>query len=118
MSELRVGRLFHGIVVVGAAVGCGADATTRDLPVATETPAVDPSEPEPTHVPPPPEDSLTAADCGSPQQFRCTAQSVSVDCYCDPEAPLSADACEYNRFVCESYEPPTGCQCDTNILIR
>lgn len=111
-------KLFHGIVVVGAAIGCGADAAMGDSPVA-ENPAVDHGSPERTDATVPPPATLTAADCDSPQQFRCTLQHVHVDCYCEAEAPLSAEACPtYGRFVCESYDPPTGCQCDTNILIR
>jgi len=119
MSELRVARLFHGIVVAGAAIGCGAYAANRDSPVATDNPAMDQGSPERTDAGMPSPAMLTAADCDSPQQFRCTAQYVPVDCYCDAEAPLSTDACpSYGRFECESYDPPTGCQCDTSILIR
>lgn len=113
MSELRVARLFHGIVVVGAAVGCGQEPPgTRHSPMPMENPALDQRTDAAA-------DPATAADCAAPQQFRCTAQFVAVDCYCDADAPLSAEACSgYGRFSCESYDPPTGCQCDTSILVR
>jgi hypothetical protein len=42
-----------------------------------------------------------------------------MGCSCDPNAPLTATDCDPGeQQVCQSYEPPVGCQCIRTIILR
>lgn len=123
MLSERVSRLFHGVVVVGTALGCGGQGGGRKAPVPSDT---SPKPPEPDAAPtlaPAVPASMTPAmfagapgpdDCERPEQFSCenfTAYPAcayyGVDCElaacsCDGSRPTTPDDCEYpQQFQCE-----------------
>ena len=52
------------------------------------------------------------AACDSTAQITClTYEPEPLDCYCDPNAPITSDDCDNRNFVCYSYDPPLGCAC-------
>ncbi len=59
-------------------------------------------------------DPLTPDDCELPEQFQCDEYDLYfVGCECNPDAPLSADACQVDctEFRCHSENPRYGCEC-------
>jgi hypothetical protein len=119
VADLRLERLFHTLVVVGAALpGCGAREVADSLAdggdaAASSTDARDPMSPVADA-----RDAFvdggaakTAADCPTPFQFHC--QGSPPVCVCDPHA-LTPAACEAaGQFVCERYDPYfDSCRCD------
>lgn len=116
----RVSRLFHGIVVVGSALGCSGRSTRAGEPESDANSAAH---------------ELGAAarprDCDHPEQFVCQdfelfylcvtggtgCNAKEVDnCRCDPERPVAASSCAApEQFSCEvsSFDGhPLGCRCD------
>jgi hypothetical protein len=51
--------------------------------------------------------------CESTAQIWCqTYEPEPLDCYCDPNAPITPEDCTgRGQFRCESYDPPLSCQC-------
>ena len=121
MLSERVSRLFHGVVVVGTALGCGGQAGDRKAPVPSDT---SPTPPEPDLAPRPAVPASTTPatfpgaprpdDCESSEQFSCedfTAYPAcayyGVDCEqaactCDGSRPTLPDDCQYpQQFQCE-----------------
>lgn len=114
-------RLFHAIVVVGAALGgCGgktdAPEGSRDAGVGSDrdprgNDRVDAGADAAVATCAGP---VTAPEqCASPADFFCEFCSPNVRrCRCDPTAPDDPTLCEKTQdYHCESYEPMTGCRC-------
>ncbi|MEY2932512.1 MAG: hypothetical protein RL033_3261 [Pseudomonadota bacterium] len=140
MLSERVSRLFHGVVVVGSALGCGGQAGDDKAPVPSEpTPGADPA---PSLAPAIPASTTPAAfpgaprpeDCESPEQFSCKSFPAypacayyGVDCElaacgCDESRPARPDDCEYpQQFQCEP-EPYggyfVGCECNPDAPVQ
>jgi hypothetical protein len=109
----RASQLFHTVVVVGAAMGCG---TSR-----TMTESVGGGAPEAGEA------GLVPADCSSPAQYQCDS---SGHCRCDPSAPLGVCDCarpgEFRCRGCATASPFLGrcpnddgisCFCNTSIAV-
>jgi hypothetical protein len=134
-------KLFHCVVVMGAAIGCGGavesatgtpsagsdDAGARgpDATVAepeTGRDACDPNMGQGIAIPPgcfyrgecrgSPSAALGPADCEKPQQLDCTGPG---GCQCNPTSPLvPTDCARTEQFTCADWTQPCGCRCDVN----
>lgn len=137
MLSERVSRLFHGVVVVGTALGCGGQAGDRKAPAPADTSPA-PSDPDlaPNFDPVVPSSTTPATfpgaprpeDCESPLQFGCESFSdyprcayYGVDCElaacrCDASRPTSPEGCQHpQQFQCEPdlYGGQiVGCECN------
>jgi hypothetical protein len=107
-----VNRLFHTVVVVGAAigVGCGGQSRTKDDgSVDGELPPVVLAD-DGGVIPRP--DAFWPNQCASYAQFRCDRYSPLEGCRCDETAPAGPNDCGGNaRFFCESFVCPPGETC-------
>lgn len=105
-------RLFHTVVVIGAAIGagCGGHSSTStrerdDEPLPPVVVAEDGGI-----VPHP--DAFWPTECASYSQFRCERYRPLEGCVCDPEAPLGPDDCGgAPRFFCDARVCPPGETC-------
>ncbi|MDP9002776.1 MAG: hypothetical protein M3O46_22025, partial [Myxococcota bacterium] len=125
-------KLFHCVVVMGAAIGnnaCGGEATTdpgapRDAGGSNDATASATTGQESGII----LSNCTAAtacffstcsgpaaaphssqDCPRAQQFRCDGAA----CGCDPSAPLTPTDCPATaQFSCGASNPPCGCYCN------
>src|SRR5579863_3603086 len=92
----RAGRLFHTIVALGAAAGCGP---AGDFPQITAEDAAVPD----TSVP------IGPSECAETAQFHCDATG---GCACNLEAPTSICDCdrpgEFRCHDCVSGPPVLG----------
>ncbi|MDF2693032.1 MAG: hypothetical protein K0S65_1415 [Labilithrix sp.] len=111
-------RLFHAIVVLGAALaGCGG-RTDRPREDAGRGPSND-GAPDAGETSDAGSDCVGTAqrveDCASPADFVCEScsSSVSWKCRCENGSPESPDACEKPQdYRCQRYAPlRTGCRC-------
>ncbi len=57
-------------------------------------------------------------ECAYPAQYQAlwVDETASLVYVCDPGAPLSECDCDPGTFTCQSYDPPTNCQCYVGIL--
>jgi hypothetical protein len=128
-------KLFHCIVVMGAAMGSGCGPATLG-PENREGPGTDGG----TGLSAAPFDldaacssaSLTIGfgcssscrgtpdapsaprDCPFPQQLECDGAA----CACDPTAPLGASDCaETGQFTCDDWSALCGCRCNTGAVL-
>jgi hypothetical protein len=112
----RASQLFHTIVVVGTAMGCGS---TQEDTGRSDAGA----------LPSPEAASFGATDCPSPAQYQCDAGSPEA-CGCNLQAPLGVCDCvrpgEFRCRDCLSGPPILGrcplgdgvsCFCNTSIEI-
>lgn len=133
MLSERVSRLFHGVVVVGTALGCGGQAGDRKAPMPSNT---SPTPPEPDAAPTPATSTTPATspgalhpdDCESPEQFTCesfTAYSACANygvdcelaaCSCNESRPTRPDDCTHpQQFQCAAALDGgyiVGCECN------
>ncbi|MEO8184145.1 MAG: hypothetical protein ABI895_35445 [Deltaproteobacteria bacterium] len=136
LSE-RVSRLFHGVVVVGAGLGCGGRAGDRDRPVApSNPPPLDPAQndPSPSVTPATQPGAPRPDNCVQPSQFSCESfahypacayYGVDCDlaqCACDATRPAVPGDCEYpEQFRCEPELYAgwvVGCHCDESAPVQ
>jgi hypothetical protein len=124
-------KLFHCIVVMGAAMGAGCggakvaatdrDAGGPDVSPGTGSspdaacPDAGPLAPDPgcfyvgvcSGTPAAP---LGPHDCAHPQQLQCNI--LGAPCTCDDGAPLAATDCATTaEFQCDDWALPCGCRC-------
>ena len=114
-------RLFHTVVVIGAAlgVGCGGNSRTRaDEPEDEPLPPVVVAEDGGVVQPP---DAFWPTECASYSQFRCDRYSPLEGCVCDRAAPLGPEDCGgAQRFFCGARVCPPGETCESlnNVACR
>jgi hypothetical protein len=126
----RIDRLFHSLVVVGAALGAGGCSSTVDTQNAGAgggsasggqdggatsgaggaggaggaDAGADAGDAGPID---------DAGQCPSATQFFCEWTPDGTVCHCDPTAPAGPEACAHTQdFHCNEYTPVyTGCTC-------
>jgi hypothetical protein len=114
----RASQLFHTIVVVGTAMGCGNAPQEVPVPDGSTLPAPDGHDPDP----------LAPADCPALGQYECDGGADA--CTCNLQAPLGVCDCarpgEFRCRDCLSGPPVLGrcplgdgvtCFCNTSIDI-
>ena len=129
MRRARIDRLFHSIVVLGAALGAGCSSNVEQ--VGGQSASGSGGEGGAGGV-----GGAGGAggeggeggagggqdggaviddpsDCPSASQFQCTYVDSGLQCFCDPNAPPGPEACEQTAdFHCMEYEPKyVGCKC-------
>jgi hypothetical protein len=106
-------RLFHTVVVIGAAAGAGCGGQSQR---ATGETSEEPLPPVLIHgdggvveL----EDAFWPTECASYAQFRCERYSPLEGCVCDTGAPLGPETCGgAPRFFCDARVCPPGETCD------
>jgi hypothetical protein len=132
MGTSRIDRLFHSIVVLGAALGAGCSSNVEAIDGqsasgsggsggaggeggAAGSGGVGGAGGEgggggqggaPVIDDP--------SDCPSANQFQCKYIDDKLVCFCDPNAPAGPEACEQTAdFHCSQYEPEyVSCKCE------
>jgi len=109
-----VRRLFHTVVVIGAAAGTGcggqsesAGAKQNDEPLPPVVIAGDGGVIERP-------DAFWPTECASYSQFRCDSYSPLEGCMCDISAPLGPGDCGgAQALFCDAWVCPPGETCDS-----
>ncbi len=132
MDRRGLDRLFHSIVVVGAAIGaagCPSTVTQEGTSSGTGGSGGSGTGSSSSTSTGSAGGSSTGgggqggssgitqpSDCPSTTQFFCDFTPNGTVCYCDMDAPLGPEACENTQdFQCEQYQPDyVGCHCDPN----
>jgi hypothetical protein len=129
-------KLFHCIVVMGAAIGSGCGSEETAAPSgAPDAPSDDPAVPAAEGGCPGDGAGLSLStsgcfstdpcgsaqaplrpeDCAKPQQLIC---DPSDSCRCDLGAPEVATDCPFTaQFDCADWLQPCGCQCDADAAV-
>jgi hypothetical protein len=129
MRSPRIDRLFHSIVVLGAALGAGCSSNVETIggQSASGSGGAGGAGGEGGAAGSTGEGGAggsggqggggpvidDASDCPSASQFQCDYVDDKLVCLCDPNAPAGPEACEQTAdFHCWQYEPEyVTCEC-------